>query len=312
MLVTEDADVYKPDGSLLLKYRKDVIPELVAIDSYNIFRVSKSIFPGKNGGNRGMAGGANNVGAKRVFRKLSDGRQSRTSISVNTANSGVIGYFDRYPRIPFCRQKAFNSRFPERWKKLRRMIKLVDEAFRVLEPQRYRAQRQVADLSSRDFTITDTAFTTLTVNCNFRTALHKDAGDLREGFGVMCAFRGGNFSGGYTIFPQFRVAVDMQNRGLLLADVHEWHCNSPIIGKPGRYKRYSCVFYFREGIKVCGTADHELEIAKNQAVEIFKCSLYSYRAVAGQTIALLVVCYQKATSNILLSLNHKKKKTTGK
>jgi hypothetical protein len=41
----------------------------------------------------------------------------------------------------------------------------------------------MAEQSSQDFIIKDTAFSTVTVNKNFRTAGHYDNGDLKEGFG---------------------------------------------------------------------------------------------------------------------------------
>ena len=39
----------------------------------------------------------------------------------------------------------------------------------------------------------------------------------------------GNYKGGYTGFPQFGVAFDVRKGDFLAMDVHEWHCNTPII-----------------------------------------------------------------------------------
>jgi hypothetical protein len=35
----------------------------------------------------------------------------------------------------------------------------------------------------------------------------------------------------------------MRDRDVLLADVHEWHGNTPLLGVPGGYQRISTVFY---------------------------------------------------------------------
>ena len=53
-----------------------------------------------------------------------------------------------------------------------------------------------------DFKIHDTVFTTVTVNKNFRTAAHYDAGDLKEGFGNLAVLQTGEYSGAYTVIPK--------------------------------------------------------------------------------------------------------------
>ena len=36
------------------------------------------------------------------------------------------------------------------------------------------------------------------------------------------------YQGGYTIFPQFGIAVDVRNNDFLAMDVHQWHSNTEI------------------------------------------------------------------------------------
>ena len=55
-----------------------------------------------------------------------------------------------------------------------------------------------------DYVIGDTAFSTVTINNNWRTALHQDAGDLKEGFGNLVILQEGDYDGGYLGFPQFK------------------------------------------------------------------------------------------------------------
>jgi len=87
------------------------------------------------------------------------------------------------------------------------------------------------------------------VNKNFRTALHCDVGDLKEGFGNLVVVSEGEYKGGYTLFPQYSVGVNCQNGDFLAMDVHQWHCNSEIEGEG---TRLSFVFYLREKmIKEC-------------------------------------------------------------
>ena len=76
--------------------------------------------------------------------------------------------------------------------------------------------------------IPDTSFSTITINRNFRTALHKDAGDFKGGFGNLTVIQRGMYHGGYTVFPQFGIGVDVRSNDFLAMDVHQWHSNTPI------------------------------------------------------------------------------------
>lgn len=190
-----------------------------------------------------------------------DGTVSNTNYA-QAVHSGIIGFYDRYPRIPYCRLTAFNLYQPEKFQAAMPLIRAIDEAFKKNVPGRYAAQLKVVKQTSPDFVIHKTAFTTITVNKNWVTALHKDKGDLTEGFGVMTALRAGHYSGCYLCFPKYRVAVDMRTRSLLLADVHEWHGNTPLIGIEGAFERISLVCYYRQGMVSCGSAAEELARAK--------------------------------------------------
>ena len=85
------------------------------------------------------------------------------------------------------------------------------------------------------------------MNYNFRTALHVDSGDYRDGFGniVVCSQ---NCTGGQLLFPAYKVAIEMKNGDYLALDVHEYHCNAPIFGEGFRL---SFVCYLREKIYKC-------------------------------------------------------------
>ena len=91
----------------------------------------------------------------------------------------------------------------------------------------------------------------MTINYNWQTALHKDAGDLKEGFGNLIVCTEGDYEGGYTGFPQYGVAVDVKNGDFLAMDVHEWHANTKLKGKTKDFTRLSLVCYLRENMVKC-------------------------------------------------------------
>lgn len=277
MLVTEDADVYKPDGTLLLRFRKNVLKKRSARAAYHALRDAA-----KASHNRGVAGGIieaeagkysripghsrtnNGIGVvqgKFRFQPiLEDGTVSKTLYG-KEVNSGIVGFFDRYARIPYCRQTAYSSEFPDRFQAAMPYLRDIDRMFAELVPDRYAVQRAAADATHPDFVIRNTAFTTITVNKNFQTACHTDRGDLLEGFGNLSVLEAGKYEGGFTVFPQFRVAVDVRTCDFLAMDVHEWHGNTKIVGR-GPHERISVVCYYRKKMIQCGSSEEELARAK--------------------------------------------------
>lgn len=274
ILIEEDADVFKPNGEPLIKFRRAILDPGVCKAAYENLRDAATLSV-----NRGIAAGTIDVpegdklvGAFKVGKKSkmrykalkSNGTLSNTNYA-NLVQSGIVGYFDRNARFPYCRLTAFNlADNGARFAQAMPFITAVDRVFAEAAPDRYAAQQEIVKRTSPDFYIHGTVFTTITVNKNWQTAVHKDVGDYERGFGVMSALRAGHFTGCYLCWPAFRVAVNMQTTDVCLADVHEWHGNTPLVGRPGRYERVSCVFYYRASMVNCGSATEELERAKSR------------------------------------------------
>ncbi|RJQ26107.1 hypothetical protein C4577_04195 [Candidatus Parcubacteria bacterium] len=276
---SEDTKVYKPDGTVLLIYLKKVLPADICKKAWPSLREAWS-----QSQNRGMAAGilppdvklAHGNRVKHAVPEFITGTRARPllkdGVTVSNTNyaqqvdSGIIGFMDRNARFPYCRQTAFTMKHVEKWKAALPFIKKIDKVFAKYAPERYAAQREIVNKTSPDFVIANTVFTTVTVNRNWQTAVHKDAGDYKPGFGVLSALCAGKFTGGYYTYPKYKVAVDLRTRDVILADVHEWHGNSPIIGIGGEYERISNVFYYRDGMYHCGRAEEELERVKKRKI----------------------------------------------
>lgn len=257
--IREDVDVYdKETGKCIAKFRRKQIPADLQLQAFNALQQAAK--PSLNRGTatkrfEGVAG----------FKKIrSNGKISKTSEALTTVDSGIIGYFDRNARFPYCRQTAFNQHEFAKFKKAYPVIKLVDKLYSELMPEEYARQRAIADRTSQDFVIKGTAFTTVTVNKNWQTAVHKDAGDFTGGFGNLVALRKGTFSGGYFVLVKWGVGFDLQNGDILLVDVHQWHGNTPIIKDDPKAVRLSLVMYYREKMHECGTMAQELKRVQNR------------------------------------------------
>tara|TARA_Y100000592_G_scaffold34420_1_gene54731 strand:+ start:7151 stop:8044 length:894 start_codon:yes stop_codon:yes gene_type:complete len=257
LLITYDADVYCSETKKpIAKFRKKAIPAKICKDAYeNLRKVPQA------SSNRGTASGS------KSFRKIkSDGTLSNTS-HADPVMSSIIGYFDSNPRFPYCRQTAFNQKEFAKFKKAYPIIKFVDNQYATLLPTYYKKQRDVADKTTQEFVIKNTAFTTVTVNKNWQTAVHKDAGDFDEGFGNLVALRKGVFEGGYFVVPRWGVAFDLQNTDLLLVDVHQWHGNTPIKKIDQDAIRISLVMYYRKNMIHCDSVEKELDKAKHRVIK---------------------------------------------
>ena len=270
LLISDDCDAYNEEGEPIFFFRKNKIPTELCKTAYKSLRSAAT--PTNN---RGAAGGIvsettkqkNNIGSKtktRIRNIKSDGTLSNTN-RANEVNSGVVGYFDRNPRFPYCRQTAWLDKNFKKFADAYPYIRHIKELFKEACPKRYEAQEKMAKKTHPDFLIKDTVFTTITVNKNFRTALHVDAGDYKGGLGNLAVLEAGKYKGGYTVIPRYRVAFDVRSGDVCFFDVHEHHANTEIVSQLA-YERISVVCYYREKMHHCHSAEHELQRVKNRKI----------------------------------------------
>jgi hypothetical protein len=245
-IVNYDCDVYKPNGGILLKFRKKVIPEHIyrkAYKNYLQLGFSKSI-------NRGNASGRYKKGKKqyRTYKKTNLHIYEKDNQYVN---SGIMGYLDSKNWKRPCRKTAFTKNHFSKYKSGLPFIQSISQQYNKLIPKKY--QKQLEESTKSNYTIDGTCFSTVTVNANFRTALHKDSGDFKKGFGNLCVIedKSNSYMGGYTLFPQYDIGVDVRSGDFLAMDVHEWHCNSSIKKKNKGSTRLAFVCYLRNNMYKC-------------------------------------------------------------
>lgn len=260
-LITYDADIYDAEsGKCLAKFRKGIIPgDICKLGYDNLYDAATAT------DSRGVAGGMDdNTGKNSKTRVKKNGTLSKQSIANEFVISGVAGFYDRSTRFPYCRLTAYTHHNMDKFKNAYPIIKFVDEMYKRLMRPKYNLQRKLADNTSKDFVIPGTSFTTITINKNYRTAVHKDAGDFKDGFGNLTALRKGKYTGCYLVLPRWGVGFDLQNQDLLLMDVHQWHGNTPMIQVDKDATRLSLVMYYREKMVKCGTAKQELNRVKTR------------------------------------------------
>ena len=287
-VIRENVDVYYKDENgcekLLLKFRKKCIKKSLIKLGWNSYKdLAKA--------SRGRGASAGPIDPNSVYwkkRNLSgtskwstsylkaDGEPSKMKVN-NQVASNPIGYWSaqkNFCELP-CRLTHFTRVNYEKYNEGLPFIQRIDEMFQHLIPESHKKQNERANLKPH-LKIPKTSFSTITINRNFRTALHQDAGDFKEGFGNLTVIERGNYHGGYTCFPQFGVAVDARSGDFLAMDVHQWHSNTPIyetdedkklndtldwafkdnpavgtVGLDKKYTRLTFVCYLREKIIDC-------------------------------------------------------------
>ncbi len=166
--------------------------------------------------------------------------------------------------VKYCRKTAFARNHFEKFKQGVPFVEFIDKKYKELCPEHYSKQRAISTGTDQNYLIGNTCFTTVTVNKNFRTACHQDAGDFREGFGNLIVYREGDYDGGFFVLPEYGIAVDLHNTDLLFADVHKWHANTEFTNCSDDWLRISFVMYYRENMIKCSSPSGELQKAKIQ------------------------------------------------
>lgn len=246
MLIDYDCDIVDNYNNPLLRFRKNILPKNILELGYNSFK--KSIT--KNVG-RGVAAGGYDTSGK-------------FDISPEV-ESGNVGFMDARPgNLDYCRLTAFGRDYFDEFTAGIPFVEYVDYLYSKLCPKHYFKQKTIADSTNRNFIIGNTSFTTVTVNQNFQTAVHKDAGDYRDGFGNLIVYNDGSYNGGYFVLPQYKIAVDVQSTDVLFVDVHQWHGNTEMKLKPGfdQIFRISFVLYYRENMFKCKQPSEQLKNLK--------------------------------------------------
>jgi hypothetical protein len=320
LILREDADIYgiEADGTrkLLAKIRKAVFPKDKIQIGWDSFR--SLAMPGRN---RGAAAGPIDFNSpywkKRDPIKIKDDKTSKWAVRYyvkdkvnkdkktvskmrvnNLVASGVIGFYEETPFMKAaCRMTVYTRRYLHLFLHGLPFLQAIDQQFKALVPKEH-ARQLAAVQAKKNYQIPGTAFSTLTVNLNFRTALHKDDGDFRNGFGNLSVIEWGKYHGGYTLFPRFGVGFDLRTGDFIAMDVHEWHCNTPmyetpedkaynmslpdirardpttgLIGSEERFQRLTFVCYFRDRLQQCDegeTAEYYARSGFDEAAELEK------------------------------------------
>ena len=153
----------------------------------------------------------------------------------------------------------------EKFAKAYPYMRTLDGLFRDLVPGRYAKQKKVAESIDKRFIVAeDTAFSTITVNKNYRTTAHRDGANLNGGFSNLSSVTKGDigWEGGLFVLPEYKVAINLRPGDALLVDnAGIIHGNTAIIPPSGMdiedMERISMVSYMRDGMQELKSKEYE-------------------------------------------------------
>lgn len=234
-IITKPTFIYKADGKTpLAVFLKGGIvdPTLLKIGrEYNMYTRTTTFRPKLSG--------------KDGFRMNAEGRRMMMGKPVK---SGLVGFSDPTVFHP-CRITSLYKLHREYFDSQSiHLLRYLSNEFKKFAPDHYKRQKKFLDTEVNPKMILDgTVFTTITVNDTFKTRSHRDSGDFNTGLGNLVVFNQNGektWSGGEFLLPEYKLGFDVQEGDILFVDVHEVHCNNPVIGKG----RISVISYVREKI----------------------------------------------------------------
>lgn len=239
--VDQPAEVFKPNRDhlgILVGEKLDATLQAKTFDLLKTVKGLPSMRPGAVGA------GSSQRRIKRD-RTLSNMRAVSNTVLEVLERKGVqtsqFGYMDPLVNRFDCRETEWSVTEPALLEGLTPFLLEADEAFRDHLPERYAAQLAECR-KAPDWNLHGTCFTTGTVNLNWRVSYHRDAHDLKKGFGVVATL-GSSLT---LVYPRFRCAFQLEPGTILLCDVHELHAQLPFTGD-----QLAIVLYCREHIAAC-------------------------------------------------------------
>ena len=289
-IISEDCDVYC-EGVPILKFRKKIFQEHTLKCGWENCK-----YLAKASRGRGAAAGpidheavywkkreiywSDKWAAKYMVKDKKTGEMKQSKMKVNNeVASNPIGYYGKTKGLGVdlpCRLSHYTRTKFDEYNNAIPFFRTIADNYAELMPDKY--ESQMARARANDFHIQGTPFSTITINRNFRTAVHKDSGDF-GGWACLSVLEENKYHGGLFVLPKFKLAVDMRHGDLLVCDVHQWHANTElyeteedrkyndenpqqtfkdnlevgILGLNNRFSRLSFVCYLREDIIKCAS-----------------------------------------------------------
>ena len=192
--------------------------------------------------------------AKRAWKKYVG------SQSFNRCQSNVVGAIDRQALVPWARLTASTQKNWEGFEREKPFFQEVDALFKETMPSNHKfLYDRFQEVKDPRFNLFDTAFTTVTINNNFRTAYHRDKLNCKGGMAVLSSINRGTYDGFGLVFPQLRLAFKVEDGDFLCGDNQGYiHGQMPMENSSPDAESIWFVFYSKERLRFVDSLDCEM------------------------------------------------------
>lgn len=173
-----------------------------------------------------------------------------SQLNFNHCYSNVLGAIDRGARFPYGRLSGTTQRNYESFEAYQDIYSAACEAFKYSFPETWQTVKNtISKVKEPAYNLFGTAFTSITLNFNFRTAYHVDKNNLQGGMAVLSVITRGEYNGHYLVFPELKLAFNLRDGDFIVGDTQTLlHGNTPMEKLSEDAERVSLVFYSRENM----------------------------------------------------------------
>lgn len=185
-------------------------------------------------------------------------------------NSTIFGWRPREKiRNDYCSASMLASKNPREHAIIVDFAKTLSKYYKKFVPKIFKEHKQIADDNiSKDWLIEDTPFSSGIVNKNNELHYHHDAGNFKDVYSNMVAFKS-NIRGGHLSIPEYDIGLEIASNSVLLFDGQKiLHGVTPIKLLNKNSYRYTIVYYTLKSMWKCEPLTRELARYKKERTEL--------------------------------------------
>jgi len=195
-----------------------------------------------------------------AVRSMKYAKSNRTSYMKQLGKSKLFGFMPRRVlRQDYCNTVTTARDYPKQHSIITNFGKTLTNYYQEYFPHILKEHYKVVkEKVKKDWTITDTPFTSGIINQNNQLRYHTDKGNFKGVLSNMLCFKNG-ITGGRLVCPEYNLKFEIDNDYLLIFDGQQIiHGVTPIIKTHAKGYRYTIVYYTLEQMWKCETVDDEL------------------------------------------------------
>lgn len=187
-------------------------------------------------------------------------------------NSRIIGWRPRNKtRNNYCSSSNMARTEPKQHAILIQFAHVLTKYYKGFVPEMFKKHQEIADDNIlEEWMIKGTPFSSGIVNKNSELHYHYDAGNFKDVYSNMVAFKS-NIQGGYLSIPEYDVGLKIVTNSVLLFDGQKiLHGVTPIKLLNGNSYRYTVVYYTLKDMWTCEPLTAELARYKTVRTDVEK------------------------------------------